>query len=162
LRVRALAGETLATPLAARLALWLHGAITLYYVVQPWSSGRSASFLGSALGALALPALLTATAFFRPTALAGPFAQLARQRGLGGASLQMGVAAARVWLVARPFVVSVPLLWLSALAAGGTLVAWFSALLGVLGSGLFVVGSDAYQRFLTVMSECTRAQLARR
>jgi metallo-beta-lactamase class B len=26
----------------------------------------------------------------------------------------------------------------------------------------FVVGTDAYMRFLTVMSECTRAQLERR
>jgi hypothetical protein len=146
--------------LAARFALWTHGAMTLYYAVQPWSGAKAP--LASALGALALPALLTATAFFRPTAHSSPFSELAKQRGLSSMSLQLGVAAARAWLVMRPFAVSVPLLWLSALAASGTLAAWFSALLGMLASWVCALGLALCLSALASLSEQLSPTRARR
>lgn len=151
LRVRALAGEPLATALGARLGLWLHGAMTLYYAAQSWGGERAP--LGNALSALALPSLLTATVFFRSTPTTSPFSELARQRGLSLGSLNMGVALARAWLVARPFAFSVPVLWLSALATSSALSAWFTALLGLLYSWLCALGLAACLSGLASLSE---------
>jgi hypothetical protein len=138
LRARSLFGATLSKAFSARLSLWLHAGIAAYYALQTWGAGHNA--VGPALGALALPALLTTLSFFRRGPSDDALVQLARLRGMSVPTLNIGLFFARAWLAMRPFLISVPLLWLSAMGAQSALSAWALLPLGILAGWACAVG----------------------